>query len=65
MLFYIIRNYLGFNIDYFYLGILIQILNFKKIKGIFSLQTKYGLLKARAIIGGDPEVIGHEIMKCY
>ncbi|CDW82058.1 oxysterol binding family protein [Stylonychia lemnae] len=62
---YFLKSVFGIDIDYFYLGILIQILNFKSSNGILTLQRKYGMLKARTLVQGDSEQIGNEILKCY
>lgn len=60
-----IRNFTMLNIGYFWLGLCIQFLNFKKLRTIFSIKPKYSLLKARALVKGDPIDLGREILKNY
>ena len=66
--------YLAFNfvnliyndhLGYFWLGLIMQLVSFKTLKGLVSVRPKYTLLKARTLIKGDAYDLGREYLKNY
>jgi hypothetical protein len=59
-----VRTYIVF-ISIFWLGVAVSLLNYKKMENIFSLKSKYKLLKARTIIKGEPAEMGKHLLECF
>lgn len=59
------RNWLGLHIDYFYLGLILQLLNFKNSQSLVSLHSRYSMLRSRIVAKGDSSSVGECILNCY
>lgn len=55
----------GWQLGYFWLGLAIQLINFKRVGSLLSFRSRYTLLRARTVIKGDAIDIGREFMKSY
>ena len=55
----------GNHLGYFWLGLIMQLVSFKTLKGLVSVRAKYTLLKARTLIKGDAYDLGREYLKNY
>jgi hypothetical protein len=55
----------GDRLGYFWLGLIMQLVSFKTLKGLVSVRPKYSLLKARTLIKGDAYDLGREYLKNY
>jgi hypothetical protein len=53
----------GDHLGYFWLGLIMQLVSFKTLKGLVSVRPKYTLLKARTLIKGDAYDLGREYLK--
>ena len=54
-----------FNIGYFWLGLIIQYLNFTKSSSIFKIRSKFSTLMACKLVKGDPQDMGRDLLKSY
>jgi hypothetical protein len=55
----------GYHLGYFWLGLIMQLIGFKTLKGLVAVRPKYTLLKARTLIKGDAYDLGREYLKSY
>lgn len=63
--FILVNLVFGYPLGYFWLGLIMQLVGFKTLKGLVSVRPKYTLLKARTLIKGDAYDLGREYLKNY
>ena len=61
--FYIIKTFIFTSLDYFWLGLLLQLVQFKKLKNFIEVNCRFTMLRSRTLVKGEVEEVGKELIK--